>query len=203
MALRLRPYGFQVAEVEQALGNLVVARGQQVHVTRRNPAVERHIRQLPVPKSLAEVKRIIGVPDEVARVLSRPLRPLAVNPALVSSQLAPELTAPVNASLWASARHAVFGTSGSVSPSEIVSIDQWIAHINPVIFAGLFQDITVQSGGRLYIDADVQVLFANNILIEQGGQVLCLGSIVKFDCATLRGFDGPAAATGTSAGTTP
>src|SRR5262249_35262617 len=143
-----------------------------------------HVRQLS-PKHVDAVKRMIGVPDEAfAHLMPRTIG----SPAVVRSHLAPRLTPIEHASLWTTARNAILGHSATVGAAQLASVNQWLVAINPSIIIALFQDITVQTDAQLIIAPDVHILFANNILIEQGGQIVCQGTITKFDCSSLKGF---------------
>jgi hypothetical protein len=197
IATRLSSYGLSHAEVGPALTNLTVPHGQKMRLTRADPNMASHVKHL-APTRVADLRRIMGAPDPA---VARP-RPAANvrNPVLVSSVLSPQLTAVEWSSLWRSAHNVVFGNMASVNPSQIATINQWLTAVNPAIFVHLYQDITVEMNAQLILAPDVSVLFANHILIQKGGQIICQGARIKFDCASLTGVDGPPSP-GTGTGT--
>lgn len=197
LATRIRPYGFTIAELQPLLANLTVPRGQQVRLSRFEGDASRHVKQV-APKSVARLKRMMAVPDPARPIV----RPVTKSRAVVSSMLSPQLSATEHASLWNAAHNAIYGDTGSVSLSEIAAINRWLSAISPIVFLYFYQDITVEADAQLILSPDVNVLFANNILIQQGGQIICQGSRIKIDCASLTGFDGPPSpGTGTGTGT--
>ncbi len=197
LATRLAPYGLKAADVTPALANLTVPAGQKVVLTRQDPSLVSHVRQLQ-PTQLADLKLMIGVPDKAVAVAKPPK--VTGRPSVFSSQVSPQITLAQHVSLWNTARQAILGNSASMSPTDISAVNQWIKSINPIIVIILFQDITVETGGVLVLGADLHVLFANNITIQHQGQILVThATTAKIDCASLTGVDGPAA--GTSTGT--
>lgn len=192
-ATRIAAYGLAVADVQPALTNLTVASGQKVVLTAKDANQKLHVRQL-APKQVSALKSMIGVPDAA---VARTGHPVLSRPAVFSSRVSPQITSEQHISLWNSARSAILGHSASLSPMELAAVSQWIGRINPNIIIILYEDITVASNAQLILAPDVHVLYANNILIEQGGQIISQATIMKFDCASLKGFDGPPAGTGT------
>lgn len=192
---RIATYGLTTGQVQPLWTDLTVPDGKKVRLSRHSDTdVASHAKQLS-PKTVADLKRIISVPDPpVSAAAPRILK----RPRVITSTLSPQITAEQHAALWGSAYNAIFGgKSGAVSISEIASVNKWLAVVNPRIWIWLYQDITVGENAQLVLAPDVSILFANDIVIEQGGQIICQGSIIKFDCASLTGVDGPLAGTGT------
>lgn len=192
-ATRIANYGLNVADIQPALTNLTVPAGQRMVLSAKEANLRVHVRQL-TPKQLPELKRMIGVPDSA---VSSTVNPVHARGAVFSSRLSPQLTAVEHVSVWNTARHAILGNSASLSQSEMAAVNQWIGRINPNFWIILFEDITVGANAQLILDPSLNVLYANNILIEQGGQIIPRATIMRFDCASLKGSDGPPAGTGT------
>jgi hypothetical protein len=191
IGVRVKPYGLTTAQLQPMLTNLTVAPGQQMRITQKDPAHAPHVKQLN-PTTVSDLRATIGVPEKPAaapgpHVPAAPKAPVAA----VTSGLPAQLTGLQHVSLWNSAHNAVYGQLSSINPSELTTVNKWLVSINPNILIFLYQDITVETNATLILAPDVSVLFANNILINQGGRILCQGGRVKFDCASLRGFDGP------------
>lgn len=192
---RIATYGLTTAQVQPMWTDLIVPQGKKMRVSRHaDTDVSGHFKQL-TPKTVADLKRFISVPDPPKPVA---VQPVIQKPVVVSTTLSPQLTAAQNKSLWTSAYNAVFSYGqASVSVSEIASVNRWLSIINARLSIWLWQNITVEANAQLILASDVNILFANDILIQQGGQIICQGTIIKFDCASLTGFDGPLAGTGT------
>ena len=136
------------------------------------------------PKDLDDVKRWIGVPDELGSRRSCCNKLPAEVPGISSAGDLRKLDAGSQRALHDLASEYVHGDSrrlASYKPTLDYFVDR--AVITGVM---LRQDIDIHTGAVLEIGKDVKVLFARHIRIWRGGLLKLKGS-TKVDCVTLTG----------------
>lgn len=136
------------------------------------------------PKTMDDVKRWIGVPDEVAakRVCPPPC-PTMGSFVEGSSELRNLTTEQVRA-LHEVGRTFVYGDSRRVAAHR----DTLSALLVDAIIIGVFvrKDIDIYPSAELVIGADVKVLWARHIRIWNGGALRVMGD-AKVDCVSITG----------------
>jgi hypothetical protein len=181
---RAKVYGF--AEADLHLTNLVLGEEECARLSGREDSPHRKsAHRIPV-KSVADLKRMIGVPDAVAQAQCRRCpEGLSELPAPTFNTKA-HLTPGQIQVLRLAAEEYVHGNSALVSQFAPV-IDSVIGLVSNANIIGFFyQDITVERNAVLTIDPSVSVLYANTVLIKRGGSIRVLGR-VKLDFSTLKG----------------
>lgn len=136
------------------------------------------------PKTIDDVKRWIGVADEVAaRKPCASLCPSNVTIVKSVSDLR-NLSAAEMRGMYALGREYVHGDSRRLSVYRPI-LD---ALLIDAVIIGVFlrEDIDVYSGSVLEIGSDVRVLWARNIRIWHGGTIRIEGE-VKIDCVSIQG----------------
>ena len=181
---RAKIYG--LAESDLHLTNLVLGEEECVRLVGREDSPHgKSAHRIPV-KSVADLKRMIGLPDAVAQARCRRCpEGLAELPAPTFNTKA-DLTPGQIGVLRLAAEEYVHGNSAIVSQFA-PGIDRVIGLISNANIIGFFyQDITVERNAVLTIDPSVSVLYANTVLIKRGGSIRVLGQI-KMDFSTLKG----------------
>lgn len=187
---RLKVYGLSPGQVQ--LENMTIGEGECFHLTLRGDSrFAKSAVRIPV-KTVGDLKRLIGVPDSVVqkqchcRFESELTE--TVPPGFKSLT---DLSPAQHATLQLAANEYIYGNSLSVSHYES-ALNQAISLANrSVISIVLFQDIIVERNATLTLDASVDVIFANKILIKLGGKIRALGSYVKYDCSSVEGEERP------------
>lgn len=176
---RLGRYGLSDKDVP--LEDLKLTKGDHVILSPNNNNFQKHMQTLK-PKSIADLKRWIGVPDRAFGATSPP----------VVSRL-PAVHLPVNLLIkqplmydqLVQTHNFIYGNSSTFTSEAIARLDQFVsATIGVVTF--LFPDIYISAGSTLEIDAKTQLLFANNIVIEDTGMLVLAGWTTSIDCAGIR-----------------
>lgn len=181
-ATRLAAYG--LAEADAFSDSLVVPEGKSLTLSAPAAGQTKAGYVTLQPKTIDDVKRWIGVPDNVGKRRSFP--------AVQTSRLAfvgdeapgATLSKAQRVSLRDIADQYVNGDSSSLTHYS-VSISQIL---NKAIINGLFflKDVDVLPNAELKLAANLKVFSANNIRIWKGGRIRILGHM-KVDCASIVG----------------
>jgi hypothetical protein len=194
---------YNLQEIEGQLKDITVPKGTKMFLTNRprseyrENAVQGVYRTLK-PKSLTEVKKWIGIPDEVARKrrilnVEGPVGPAAWRTARTLETVAlpsPEkfemakANAPQRRMLKEVARNFVYGDSKTLVPAELAMAEQVL--IGAVLVAVASKNIVIEHDAQLVVQPDVWVLAANAIKIYQGGQLIANGTLMV-DCVSMQG----------------
>ena len=178
---RLQPYG--IGEDGVFPEDVVVPPGQMLELTsRRGASKEKGIVSLH-PKSIDDVKRWIGVPDEIARVRACPPEcPTAVATVERPSELRNLGQAQLRG-LYQLGEAYVHGDSALVAAYKN-TLDQLVTD---AVIVGVFirQDLDVY--GVLELGPDIKLLWARNVRIWPRGTIRCRGR-TKFDCLSIEGM---------------
>jgi hypothetical protein len=182
VSTRLAQYG--LAATDAFNGSIVVPEGKTLTLSAPPSGQKVNGYAKLTPKSIDDVKRWIGVPDNVGA--RRTFAPVAVSHlAMVDSPAALKaLPALQRQGVRTLAYQYVYGNSATM------------AHLSPTFshlvasgyINGLFvlQDIEVLPKAVLNIAKNLKVLFANNIRIWKGGTIKVDGDL-KMDCASMTG----------------
>lgn len=136
------------------------------------------------PKTIDDVKRWIGVPDNVGKRRNFPVLNASDLASVASQSTAASLTKAQRVSLTNLAYQYVNGDS-SVLAQVRDSISRLVADgvINGLYF---LKDVDVLPNSELKLAANLKVFFARDIRIWKGGQITILGAM-KVDCASIVG----------------
>jgi len=183
IAERLAVYGLAEPPKGQ-VRNLRLRRGQTLDLNRRNPPAGMRL-ELARPRTLAEVKRMVGTPDKSLR---RPTRQNAFNLQRVTRQnfrrvMREQRLAYQRAILTYVHRHTATLTENDLKMVEALYDLKLVEIVLPVF---IWADIVVPSGSTLSVEQGA-VLFANNITVEQGG-VIAAGNFCVIDCNSFTGL---------------
>ncbi len=187
---RLKAYALSVNQVQ--LDNLVLGEGECIHLTLRGDSrFAKAARRIPV-KTVADLKWLIGVPDSVVQQQCHcRFEPELTETVPASFKSLNDLTDAQRTTLGLAAKEYIHGNSRSVAHYE-PALNQGLSLVNrSVISIVLFQDIIVERNATLTLDASIDVIFANKILVKLGGKIRALGSYVKYDCNSVQGEELP------------
>jgi len=181
-AKRAAVYGLQLDHMWDQ--SIVVSAGKSVRLSGlERTTTERGLVRLQ-PKDLHDVKRWIGVPDELAGKRSCCNALPAELPGLASAKDYRRLDANAQKAVRDLAHEYVYGDSRRVAPYKSI-LD---AVVDRATVTGIFvrQDIEIHTGAVLEIAKNVKVLFARHIRIWRGG-LLRLKGATKVDCVSITG----------------
>lgn len=183
LAERLAVYGLKEPPKGQ-VRTLRLRRGQRLELNRQRPPAGARF-ELARPRTLAELKLMVGVPD---RAFRRPKRPAEFNLTGVTPQGLASLEVEQRLNFQKAIRTFVFSHTANVSENdrkmiEVVQNSKPQFSLVPVF---QFADVVVASGATLAVETGA-VLFANNITVEQGG-VITFGGYCKIDCNSFTGL---------------
>jgi hypothetical protein len=136
------------------------------------------------PKNIDDVKRWIGVPDDVGAKRGCSCKLPSAVPGVASASELGRLHPEVRKSLYDLAHEYVHGDSRRVAahkPTLDYLVDR--SWINVV---AIRKDIDIHKGAVLTIGHDIRVLFARHIRIWQGGLLRIVGDS-KIDCLSIVG----------------
>jgi hypothetical protein len=164
------------------------------------------------PKSVDEIKDLLGVPDmpfrrlseaslmmrELSRVGTADLTSLSarIMPSLPSRVISPDslkdptVSEDEKVEIKKMARSAadayIYGVSTTVASWKPL-IDAYFQVDIPRLVIPIFRDITVRTNGTLAIPRNTYVVFANRIQLYGSGKITCSGP-TTFDCTSFEGF---------------
>jgi hypothetical protein len=187
---RLKVYGLTPNQVQ--LENLALGEGECIHLTLRGDSrFAKAAQRIPV-KTVGDLKRLIGVPDSVVQQHCSCRFGAELAESVPAGFKSPnDLTPTQLETLRLAAKEFIYGNSQSVSHYE-PALNLAISLVaRSIISILLFQDIIVERNATLTLDASIDVIFANKILIKLGGKIRALGSFVKYDCSSAQGEELP------------
>lgn len=179
---RARIYGLQPADLLDH--SLVVGPGKYVRLSGEGGESDHQAFVRLVPKNLDDVKRWIGVPDELGtkRVCGCGL-PSGFQGVASAAEFR-ELGATMRRTIHELAYEYVHGDSRRVAAYKPV-----LDHIlDRAVITGVFlrQDIDIHKGAVLEVGSNIKILFARHIRIWKGGLLKIIGG-TKIDCVTITG----------------
>ena len=183
IAERLAVYGLKEPPKGQVRA-LRLRRGQRLELNRRRPPAGARF-ELARPRTLAELKLMVGVPD---RAFRRPKRPAEFNLPGVTAQGLASLEVGQRLNFQKAIRTFVYSHTATVAVNDRKMIEDVMTLKPQFSFVALFQfaDVFVASGATLVVEPGA-VLFANNITVEQGGAIT-FGDYCKIDCNSFTGL---------------
>jgi hypothetical protein len=192
---RIKKYGIEEAKAN--LADLTIPANTEFLLSPKNKDAAKNFHNLQ-PTSIASLKEWIGAPASVKAVQPHGVLS-AVNALLPRSgvtdfhtiadivkPLPAQLTKAHTAALYAAAHQFVM-TDVPLEPEVVTNLNKWIVAIKPIIIVFHWRDITVSAGAKLVMDHSHSVLFARNITIQKTGKIVAKASIVKIDCAGVKG----------------
>lgn len=187
----LDQFGLSPAELECELtvppSTVLTLSAHPRHASHRRPRMLQ-------TSDLDQLKRWVGVPDEVVKgrclldreereVLSTARRAFAKEKeAVQASEAVAEAPVPRTDAIRAHARAYLYGDSSLVASAKPSLLKHFDVFMLP---AWLFQKVKVSSGSVLLFGPGANVLLAQELEIEEGGQVVSLGPLT-IRVATLR-----------------
>ena len=187
---RLKPYGLTSSQVH--LEDLSLGEGECIRLTLRGDSRFTKIaKRIPV-KAISDLKRMIGVPDSVVQQTCHCRFEQDLTESVPAGfKSLNDLTDAQKITLTNAAKEYIHGNSQAVAHYE-PALNSAIALANrSIISIVLFGDIIVERNATLTLDASVDVVFANKILVKFGGKIRALGSFVKYDCNSAQGEEYP------------
>jgi len=180
---RLKVYGISKLKAQ----HLIVGEGETVNVSLRGSGAERYKRfahRVPI-KTADHLKRVIGVPDEVATKYCR--CPEGLTQAFSGEfEKIEDLSESQREQLRAATDAYVHGNSELVA-HYAPAIDKALSLVEKAAVSLIgFLDITVERNAVMNVSPSVDVLFARNVLIKLGGKIR-FTSPLKVDCSSIRG----------------
>jgi hypothetical protein len=179
---RAQVYGVQLKELLEH--SIVVGPGKYVRLSGLSIRSEQPGLVRLRPKDLDDVKRWIGVSDELGAKRSCCTRLPAEVPAIAGAGDIRKLDPQSQLELHNLAEEYVHGDS-----RQLVAYKRTLDHlVDRAIISGAFtrQDIDIHTGAVLEIDRDLKILFARHIRIWRGG-LLKLKGPTKIDCVSITG----------------
>jgi hypothetical protein len=176
---RLKPYGLAPEDVFQE--DLIAPPNQVLHLSSDRGQTEAQGIVTLQPRSIDDVKRWIGVPDEVARRRRPREEPAAISLVGGPSEIR-NLRQPQLRGLYQAGEAYVHGDSSAVA-SYKGSLDQLVVDAR-IIGVFVRQDVNVY--GVLELGDDVKLLWARNVRIWPSGSIRLLGNS-KIDCLAIEG----------------
>lgn len=138
------------------------------------------------PETIDDVKQWIGNEDEQARdcCCDHEKAPNVAGSAAAADRLADLTRSDIRAQLKRVAKEYVYRDS---RPLQVWKpyLDELIVQMPPITLIP-FDDIVVESGSTLHVSKHVDVLFAGDVRIEEGGTIVSDGDL-KIDCLDIEG----------------
>ncbi len=190
---RLKNFNIDPSQIK--LTDLDVAANQTMLLTSTDPVHHDSIAFLE-PKSITDIKRWIGIPDQafaqghnvpsVGPVVMHPtIRPSIVGRSGIVIPPLPAFHPDQVATIKNMARDFIYGHSANVSAAQIPALNKWLDLQKIRIPIFIFRDIHVASGAVLNVKG--KILFANHITIDKGG-LIRLGNQSAIHAAGIKGL---------------
>jgi hypothetical protein len=192
---------YSLADKAGTLADLRLGPGEHKVVTKDSPEFNAHVVALR-PTSVRDLRAWIGgraasatgskgtIPkgERAKAAAGEVAHPVSFsNVSSVASEMPAPFDAAFHADMYALTRKYVLDRTGTINPAIEGSIEQWLVTLNPTIWSALFNDIYVSAGSSLTFAADVSILFAHYVTVEDTGQILIQSGTFNFDLA---GFTG-------------
>jgi hypothetical protein len=193
---RLKLYGLSQNKVKAA--DLTVGGGECINLSLRDEEASRYSKiaqRIPAP-TVSDLKRLIGTPDATVQAQCRCPEGLTQTVSPTFEKLT-DLSASQREVLRAASEEYIHGNSQLVE-SYVPAINKALSLSGKARVTLLpFFDIVVERDAVLTIDATVDVILANKVIIKLGGRIRLIGR-VKIDCTSIQGeesfvsvFSGP------------
>ena len=180
----------EIRAPQAAPKNLVVPANQSYIVAAKDPKITgvKWVKDVGIkvkPKSWTHLKKMIGIPDEAARKLTRqPERRTArlVSAATLKRSLKARQAFTKDATIIA--KSYLYGVSTLHAQHEAMlsavygKFDLWIP---------LFKDITIEKGATLVVGSGVKKLIARDIKIKTGGKIDSRSDVLHINCRSMKG----------------
>jgi len=183
LAERLKSFNLDIGTANPS--DINVPANQDLVLDASNAKFQANLKYLE-PKSLDDVKKWLGNPDEV---LAKPpagvrtiasARSIAPSRAIAATML-PSAIIPVQPSytqqesndLHLLASAYVYGHSSSIDAKQLPALNAWITKLNVRIPVLVFNNINVAAGATLHVN--ISALFANYITVENTGRIKLRG----------------------------
>jgi hypothetical protein len=184
---------FGVKDDVSKIKNLVVPAGE-THVISSVDPKERGVKWLSdvgyklQPKSIADLKKWIGIPDEVAGRIVRPQGdpvPRMITPDLLANNKVARHE--VMGAALATGRAFITGDSRKISEAQIKSIDAVLhipdhIHVFPVL-----ADVTIEHNANLVLAANINHMTCGDLIIKTGGKLTCRSSYTTVAAYAVKG----------------
>jgi hypothetical protein len=169
---RLAKYGLE--HLEGKLPDLKLQPSQKLTLTPDDPQTAKYLVTLN-PQSPHDLKRWIGIPNTAFAKASGcpvfvPQPPIATDEPGMRANLA----------------NYLFSNSTAVTETQVGALKSFISRVNINVNIVLLFDIYVSAGATLVVDSKIQVLWANNITVEETGLIQMNSPFAKVDCAGFR-----------------
>ena len=135
------------------------------------------------PKSMREMKEIIGVPDGLHATGGREKFSLPSAPVRFVGQSGPEAEA-ANVFVREAAKEFIYRDSVSTA-AFVLPMERLLPTV--LLHVGLIQDLIVRQNATLVIPRGVDRLTVRNVTIERGGRLVLQGSNVLIRARSFRG----------------
>jgi hypothetical protein len=182
LSARLKSFGISIASDP---ADLDVGANQEVVLDTNNAQLKDHIKYLE-PKSLDDVKKWLGNPDDALAKPNIGIRTIAsaraIAPSrLVSTTMLPTAILPVQPTytqqesddLHLLASAYVYGHSATVDAKQLPALNAWIIAQKVKLPIFVFNNINVAAGATLHVN--IAALFANYITVENTGKIKLRG----------------------------
>jgi hypothetical protein len=183
LAERLKSFNLDLGTANPA--DIDVPANQELVLDASNTQFKANLKYLE-PKSLDDVKKWLGNPDEALAKPTVGVRTIAsalsIAPSrAVATSMLPSAIIPVQPSytqaesddLHLLASAYVYGHSSSVDVKQKPALDSWIANLKVRIPVFVFNNINVAAGATLHVN--ISALFANYITVENTGRIKLRG----------------------------
>ncbi len=184
-AERLKLYVYGITKPRRE--DLTVSEGERTEITVRGSGAKRweHLAHRVPIQTVDDLKRVIGIPDQVARDHCRCPEGLveAFPPGFDKIS---DLSSNQRDQLRAATDAYVHGNSALVA-HYAPTINRALSMVDKSrVVVVLFQDIIVERNAVLTVSPSLDVLFANKVMIKLGGRIR-FTSRLKIDCSSIEG----------------
>jgi hypothetical protein len=183
---RLALYGLE--RRQDRLADLRIESGQTVELDAADPSFAEHHARLK-PRSLQDLKRWIGIPDDAVQVVQREedgVRTERREPICCAPHVAQPAILPENPDMQNNLHRYLFGHSSSIEDHHLRSMETFLSSESIAISIYVLRDIYIAKGARLVVPEKCQVLFARYITVETTGLLDLKATFARIDCAGMR-----------------
>lgn len=176
------------------LKNIVVPAGE-THVISSQDPKQRGVKWLSdvgyklQPKSIVDIKKWIGIPDEVARQITRPVAaPVAariVSPDLLARSAASRHE--VMGAALANGRELVTRDSKNISAAQIQAIDAVLHIADHIHVFPVLADVTIDHNANLILGPDINSFACGDLIIKTGGKMTCKSTYTSISAYSVKG----------------
>jgi hypothetical protein len=183
---------FGIKDDISKLKSLVVPAGETHMISSRDPK-QRGVKWLSdvgyklQPKSIVQMKKWIGIPDEIARQRVRPqVGPSRmVSPDLLESDRASRHE--VMGAAIATGRDYITGDSSKISQAQVQAIDSVLHITDHIHIFPVFMDVTIDHNATLVLGPDINSFHCGNLVIKTGGKMTCKSTYTAISAYSVKG----------------